>query len=96
MIRSTYSFVVDALSGERLDIMLQCVKLRLDDASLEESDAFDAVLRATFTEEYTRPLIVVGDRAPRISSYLIASRRISSYLIVSHRGRRPGASCPYA
>ena len=31
-IRSTYSFVVDALSGERLDIMLQCVKLRVEGA----------------------------------------------------------------
>ena len=32
-IRSTYSFVVDALSGERLDIMLQCVKLRVEGTS---------------------------------------------------------------
>ena len=30
--RTAFSFVVDALSGERLDIMLQCVKLRVDGA----------------------------------------------------------------
>ena len=28
--RSAFSFVVDALSGERLDILEQCVKLRVD------------------------------------------------------------------
>ena len=29
-VRSSYAHVVDALSGERLDIMLQCVKLRVE------------------------------------------------------------------
>ena len=52
-IRSTYSFVVDALSGERLDIMLQCVKLKVD-GSGERSDAFEVVMREVCSRWRTR------------------------------------------
>ena len=37
-VRSTFSFVVDALSGERLDIVLQCVKLRVDGITSDDDD----------------------------------------------------------
>ena len=68
-IRSTYSFVVDALSGERLDIMLQCVKLKVD-GSGERSDAFEVVMREVCSEvEDARPVLVIGEAASGKSTF---------------------------
>ena len=63
-VRSTYAHIVDALSGERLDIMQQCVKLRADGLVLyEEGGAFETISRLTSSDEYARPLLVIGEAA---------------------------------
>ena len=49
-VRSTYTHVVDALSGERLDIMLQCVKTLLactDHASVQPQLICNALVACT-------------------------------------------------
>ena len=47
-VRSTYASVVDALSGERLDLMTHCVKLRVEhsSAAAPDADAFEHRARA--------------------------------------------------
>ena len=88
-VRSTYAHVVDALSGERLDIMLQCVKLRVDGTSgVMENDAFDTVARLTF-DEYIRPLIVVGDAASGKSTFA------RLFLVLCIQQRREPQLVPY-
>ena len=68
-IRSNYSFVIDALSGERLDIMLQCVKLNVDKARDEAShDAFEVVIREV-QEDQGKPIVVVGEAASGKSTF---------------------------
>ena len=89
-VRSNYAHVVDALSGERLDIMLQCVKLRVDGntSSLSDTDAFETVTRLTF-EEYTRPLIVIGDAASGKSTFA------RLFLIMCIQNRREPQLVPF-
>jgi hypothetical protein len=70
-VRSTYAHVVDALSGERLDILLQCVKLRVDGITSDDddADAFETLSQATFAEDFVRPIIVLGDAASGKSTF---------------------------
>ena len=50
--------------------MLQCVKLRVDGAAAEDdADAFEAVARSTFSDEFARPIIVLGDAASGKSTF---------------------------
>ena len=67
-VRSSFSFVVDALSGERLDIIQQCVKLRVDGATpvLDEQpqrDPFDLVLEEVSSPNLSKPVLVTGEAA---------------------------------
>ena len=70
-IRSNYAHVVDALSGERLDIMLQCVKLNVDkmqNASDASKDAFEVVMREV-QDDRSKPIVVVGEAASGKSTF---------------------------
>ena len=90
-VRSNYAHVVDALSGERLDIMLQCVKLRVDTTSSSSSadtDAFELITRLTF-EEYTQPLVVIGDAASGKSTFA------RLFLILCIQNRREPQLVPF-
>jgi len=90
-VRSSYAHVVDALSGERLDIMLQCVKLRIDGSNPNrglDTDAFETVTRLTF-DEYVRPLIVIGDAASGKSTFA------RLFLILCIQQRREPQLVPY-
>jgi hypothetical protein len=70
-VRSTFSFVVDALSGERLDIVLQCVKLRVEGgAPGQQRDPFDVVMdEVTSGDAQSKLVLVVGEAASGKSTF---------------------------
>jgi hypothetical protein len=70
-VRSTFSFVVDALSGERLDIVLQCVKLRVEGgAPGQQRDPFDVVMDEVASgDAQSKPVLVTGEAASGKSTF---------------------------
>lgn len=66
-VRSTYAFVVDALSGERLDIMCQCVKLQVEGGG-DEHDALELVMHNVCSDA-GQPVMVIGEAASGKSTF---------------------------